>query len=95
MNKQEILDVFIQAEKDWSKPVKTATQNSTHWGLCFYLRIQGFTTEEIGTYLEPHWLPYKTRGKSCFHFNGLGYEPQGRKERLDVIRRVITHLKNS
>jgi hypothetical protein len=95
MNKQEILDAFIQAEKNWSEPVETVTQNGTHWGLCRYFRDQGFATYEIAIYLEPCWLQYRTKGSSGYHFNGFGDVPQGRKERLDAIRKVITDLKNN
>jgi hypothetical protein len=95
MTKQEILDAFIQAEKDWSEPVEIAMQNRTHWGLCGYLLNQGFTVKEIDIYLEPCWLPYRTKERSRYHFNGFGDEPQGRKERLDAVRKVITDLKNN
>jgi hypothetical protein len=96
MNKEEILDAFIQAEKDWSDPIETATQNVTHWGLCGYLLNQGFTAKEIDIYLEPCWLTYRTKKEGgSYHFNGFGDEPQGRKERLDAIRKVITDLKNN
>jgi hypothetical protein len=95
MTKQEILEAFIQAEKDWSEPTGIAMQNCTHWGLCGYLRNQGFTPDEIEIYLEPCWLPYKTKERSGYHFNGFGDEPIGRKQRLDAIRKVITDLKNS
>jgi hypothetical protein len=93
MTKQEILDAFIQAEKDWSEPIKRAQETDTHWGLCLYFRRIGFSWNELNFYLEQRWLRYSTL-KSIYHFNSLGNEPQGRAERLDAIRKVINDLKS-
>jgi hypothetical protein len=95
MTKQEILDAFIQAEKDWSKPIGWAQTTNTHWGLCrYFISHMGFSLEQIEEYLQPCWTKYETKEYGWYHFNGFGNEPQGRAERLDVIRKVINDLKS-
>jgi len=95
MTKQEILDAFIQAEKDWSKSIKVLNIPSMQYGLCRYFIIRmGFSLEQMEEYLYPCWTKYKTKESGWYHFNSFGNEPQGRAERLDAIRKVINDLKS-
>jgi len=94
MTKQEILDAFIQAEKDWDHTEK-GRDSYTHRGLCFYFWMgMMLHSDDVLRYLMPYWEKYKTREENKYHFNGLGVEPQGRAERLYAIRKVINDLKS-
>jgi hypothetical protein len=96
MNKQEILDAFIQAEKDWSEPIEGAYQNYTEDGLCWYFsRNQSIEPDLIDSVLRPIWQKHRVR-LNCDYgldFNGYGHYSQGRAERLEAIRKVINDLK--
>ena len=95
MTKQEILNAFLQAEKDWSEPIEQASENYTHWGLCAYFRIVQDMNDHIQyLHLKPLWIKYRNSFDEPYHFTSLGDEPQGRAERLEVIRKVINDLKN-
>jgi hypothetical protein len=95
MNKQEILDAFIQAEKDWSTTVNQGSAR-THWGLCLYFcEILNAPIEMVEMYLMPRWIKYRTiTNRKSLHFYAFGDSSQGRLERIEAIRKVINDLKN-
>ena len=94
MTKQEMLDAFIQAEKDWSEPSKTSIEKHTNWGLCWYFIGKQNLKDEQMYNLKIYWIKYRTTYVSTMHFRGFGWQEQGRQERLEAIRKVIIDLKN-
>ena len=94
MTKKEILNAFLQAEKDWSEPITKAIKTHTHWGLCSYFWIiQDIDSDIQKKHLKPLWGKYRTEFETLFHFWSYGDDPKGRAERLDAIRKVINDLK--
>jgi hypothetical protein len=86
MEKKEILEVFKQAEIDWSKEYNRETNKYVDWGLCRYFGWQfDFTENDIRFHLQPYLFKYVTTPDRAFHFNN-------RQERLEAIRKVINEL---
>lgn len=94
MTKPRILELFLQAEKDWGKPFDIDNDNRTQFGLCYYYFEQLDAAElEI---LRSHWGKYSTvKPKGIdYDFRYLGSNEIGRAERLEAIRKVIKELRN-
>lgn len=90
MTKEEILDYFEQAKKDWERPIWKCIlfgYRNTHSGLCHYFKEQHFIV--IGSKrmnkLCSYWITYRTK-YSAYHFNS-------REERIYAINMVIKQIK--
>ena len=91
---EEKLLAFLWAETDWSKPINECDECGTDKGLCkYFLLYQGIPKKDVTEFLMPLWVPYKTKKDDKYHFCGYGTDPQGRAERLEVIRKIIKELR--
>jgi hypothetical protein len=95
MNKEEILSLFKQAEKDWKRPQRRWQKNKyINRGLCYYFTNKhNLNFSIIVKFLEPYWLKHSFKENEYFHFTNPRNNPkQARKERLEAIRKVIKDL---
>ena len=86
--------ILRQALKDGEAPYQGMLKSrSTHSGLCVYFKkehdINFFRTD------NPPWAKYATRPIHLegLHFEGFGFEIQGRRERVIAIKGMIQDLK--
>ena len=89
MSNKEILAIYKTAEEHWRRPKWLCWifgWNDTVDGFCWYFKQQ-HPKYYLSPYFKKLWYPYRTRQFHAYHF-------RTRKERLEVIRKVIKELEN-
>lgn len=96
---RKALVLFERALIDWLADYNPVTFRGkiTRLGLCHYFNQLWFdnSIEYVANDLREYWVEFRTRdkaGSSGFDFPGYGYEPEGRKERVEALRKTIDKL---
>lgn len=92
--KELTLEILRKALRDWEAPYQSIKEScATYSGLCVYFKkehnINFFRTN------NPPWAKYATRPIHLegLHFNGFGFEEDGRLERVKAIKGMIKDFK--
>ena len=91
MDSERIKSLFKKAERDfslnWFIRILYGIYDVTDYGFCKYFRVaHNLTEEEVEKYMEPIWLPFRTKC-GAFHFHN-------NKERVKALRKINKILEN-